>query len=251
MPSSINYPPPPTLLPSLSSLPCLSSWSGVWFNLWCRGCHLKAKHTVRRHFTKSRQLGFSSRVLRNVFWAMPLSIIPFYVLSFCCLLFVWYLEVLRLCEIPSSVTPFCLLAWCLFMSCLSVVCFLCDTFLNLWIPRSIRNKLLWALRYASVSLRCRHRVCTVLKSPWILGEVLEKSLNSIFPWKVVEFSPTLNVLMLFAWPRENINHSSENLKVIYIKYSMFCAIINYQFETSGLKNVEKLAKQTVQALKSY
>ena len=65
--------------------------------------------------------------------------------------------------------------------------------------------------------------------------------------------PEKNVLMLFAWPRENINHSTENLKVIYIKYSMFYAIItgNYQFETSGLKNVEKLAKQTVQALKSY
>ena len=65
--------------------------------------------------------------------------------------------------------------------------------------------------------------------------------------------PEKNVLMLFAWPRENINHSSENLKVIYIKYSMFYAIINLinQFETSGLKNVEKLAKQTVQALKSY
>ena len=29
---------------------------------------------------------------------------------------------------------------------------------------------------------------------------------------------------------------------------MFYAIINYQFKTSGLKNVEKLAKQTVQAL---
>ena len=54
--------------------------------------------------------------------------------------------------------------------------------------------------------------------------------------------------MLFGCPRQNINHSSENLKVIYIKYSMFYAIINYQFKTSGLKNVEKLAKQTVQAL---
>ena len=31
------------------------------------------------------------------------------------------------------------------------------------------------------------RVRTVLKSPWILGEVLEKSLNSIFPWKVLKF----------------------------------------------------------------
>ena len=57
--------------------------------------------------------------------------------------------------------------------------------------------------------------------------------------------------MLFGRPGQNINHSSENLKVIYIKYSMFYAIINYQFKTSGLKNVEKLAKQTVQALKSY
>ena len=32
---------------------------------------------------------------------------------------------------------------------------------------------------------------------------------------------------------------------------MFYAIINYQFKTSKLKNVEKLVKQTVQALKSY
>ena len=178
-------------------MPSLSSWSGVWFKLWCRGCYLKVKHTGRRHLTKSRQWEFSSWVLRNVFWAMPFSIMPFYVLSFCCLLFVWCLEVLHLCEIPSSVTPFCLLALCLFMSCLSVVCFLCDTskcytflcdtFLNLWILRSIRNKLLWALRYANVSLRCRHRVCTVLKSPWIVGEVLENSLNSIFPWKVLKF----------------------------------------------------------------
>ena len=57
--------------------------------------------------------------------------------------------------------------------------------------------------------------------------------------------------MLFGCPRQNINHSSENLRVIYIKCSMFYAIINYQFKTSGLKNVEKLMKQTVQALKPY
>ena len=31
---------------------------------------------------------------------------------------------------------------------------------------------------------------------------------------------------------------------------MFYAVINYQFKTSVLKNVEKLVKQTVQALKS-
>ena len=32
---------------------------------------------------------------------------------------------------------------------------------------------------------------------------------------------------------------------------MFYAIINYQFKTSELKNVEKLVTQTVQALKPY
>ena len=38
---------------------------------------------------------------------------------------------------------------------------------------------------------------------------------------------------------------------IYIKCSMFYAIINYQFKRSELKNVEKLVKETIQALKSY
>ena len=57
--------------------------------------------------------------------------------------------------------------------------------------------------------------------------------------------------MLFGCARQNINHGSENLKVIYIKCSMFYAIINYQFKTSELKSVENLVKQTVQALKSY
>ena len=75
--------------------------------------------------------------------------------------------------------------------------------------------------------------------------------------EVLEVSSTLNVvawkvfLMLFDCLRQNINHSSENLKVIYIKCSMFYSIINYQFKSSELKNVEKLVKQTVQALKSY
>ena len=32
-----------------------------------------------------------------------------------------------------------------------------------------------------------NRVLTVLKIPWILRRVLEKSLNSIFPWKVLKF----------------------------------------------------------------
>ena len=49
--------------------------------------------------------------------------------------------------------------------------------------------------------------------------------------------------MLFACPRQNINHRSENLKVIYLNCSVFYAIINYQFKRSELKNVEKLVKQ--------
>ena len=48
-----------------------------------------------------------------------------------------------------------------------------------------------------------------------------------------------------------MNHSSENLKVIYTKCSMFYAIINYQFKTSELKNVEKLLKQTIQASRPH
>ena len=56
-------------------------------------------------------------------------------------------------------------------------------------------------------------------------------------------------MMLCVCLRQNVNHSSENLMVIYIKCSMFYAIINYQVKTSELKHVEKLVKQTVQALK--
>ena len=33
-------------------------------------------------------------------------------------------------------------------------------------------------------------------------------------------------MTLFSCPRQNINHSSENVKVIYIKRSMFYAIVN-------------------------
>ena len=48
-----------------------------------------------------------------------------------------------------------------------------------------------------------------------------------------------------------MNHNSEHLKVIYTNCSMFYAIINYQFKRSELKNVEKMVKQTVQALEPY
>ena len=48
-----------------------------------------------------------------------------------------------------------------------------------------------------------------------------------------------------------MNQNSEHLKVIYTKCSMFYAIIDYQFKRSELKNVEKLVKQTFQALQPY
>ena len=90
-----------------------------------------------------------------------------------------------------------------------------------------------------------HRVHAVLKSPWILGKswkspwipfFLETSLNfCASPWKVLEFSSTLNVV---AWKdffdafwlskTEYKSLSSESLKVIYIKCSMFYAIINWK-----------------------
>ena len=54
--------------------------------------------------------------------------------------------------------------------------------------------------------------------------------------------------MLFGCLRQNTNRSSENLKVIYIRCLMYYAIINYQFNTGELQNVQKLVKQTLQAL---
>ena len=67
-------------------------------------------------------------------------------------------------------------------------------------------------------ISCSIRVRTVLKSPSILREVLEKSLNFLELWM---YWPRKSFLMLFGCPRQNINHSSENFKVIYIKCSMF------------------------------
>ena len=75
------------------------------------------------------------------------------------------------------------------------------------------------------------------------------------PWKVLEFSSTLNVVawkffwICFGCRWQNINHSSEFLMVTYIKGFLLYAIANYQFKTSELTNVEKVVKQTVQAFK--
>ena len=75
-------------------------------------------------------------------------------------------------------------------------------------------------------------------------QVLEKSLNFFSTLNAVAWKVFFDAFWL---SKTNINHGSENLKVIYIK----CTIINYQFKTSELKNVEKLVKQTVQALKPF
>ena len=49
--------------------------------------------------------------------------------------------------------------------------------------------------------------------------------------------------MLFGCQRSNTDHSSEKLKAIYTKRFLFYLIINYQFKTSELKNVEKLMEE--------
>ena len=52
----------------------------------------------------------------------------------------------------------------------------------------------------------------------------------------------------FWFSIQNINHSSETFKVLYIKRFLFYARINHNFETSELKNIEKLVEKTVQGL---
>ena len=47
------------------------------------------------------------------------------------------------------------------------------------------------------------------------------------------------------------NNNNNNGIYIGLKSALFYAIINYQFQTGELKNVERLEKQKVQALKSY
>ena len=59
-------------------------------------------------------------------------------------------------------------------------------------------------------------------------------------------------MFLVVQDRIIINHMLREFKgYLHKDCSMFCAIIYYQFTTSELKNVEKLVKQTVKALKSY
>ena len=55
-------------------------------------------------------------------------------------------------------------------------------------------------------------------------------------------------LMLFGFPRQNKDHTSEKFKVIYLKRFLFYTRIKYYFETSELKNMAKVVEETVQAL---
>ena len=112
-------------------------------------------------------------------------------------------------------------------------------------------------RLPFVSKIVYNRAHTVLKSPWNLEEVLEKSLNfCASTWKVLDFSSTLNVVawreffLLFGCPRQNINHSSVNLMVIYINCSMFYAIIKLSilFKASELKEVGEANSSSLKVL---
>ena len=76
---------------------------------------------------------------------------------------------------------------------------------------------------------------------------LEKSLNFFY----LECGGLERLFDALWLSKTEYKHSSENLKVIYVKCSMFYEISNYQLKTSELKTVDKMVKQTVQAFKSY
>ena len=86
-------------------------------------------------------------------------------------------------------------------------------------------------------------------SPWKVLKFLFKSLKSSWIFFNFQCNVLESVFNAFGCSRQNINHSSENLKVIYVKLSLFYAIIIIH-KTSELKNVEKVVKQVFQALKS-
>ena len=82
--------------------------------------------------------------------------------------------------------------------------------------------------------------------------------NNFGPWKVLEKRFQFSVRTLVSWkvflslfgcPIQNIIHSSETLKVIFITRFLFYAIINILRQVSW-KKVEKLVEQTVQPLES-
>ena len=57
--------------------------------------------------------------------------------------------------------------------------------------------------------------------------------------------------MLLGCPKQNVNHTSDKVKVIYIKQFLFYVRINYRFKTSEMKNVGKLVEKTVEASRSW
>ena len=62
------------------------------------------------------------------------------------------------------------------------------TKMNILLTMSNKEEMLHELINWSGDRKCFDRVCTVLKSPWILGEVLEKSLNFCASlWKALNF----------------------------------------------------------------
>ena len=86
-------------------------------------------------------------------------------------------------------------------------------------------------------------------------KVLVKSLNFIFPWKVLEFLSTFSGLesVLNAFWLSKLREVKGDLHVQRFLFYLIVTWCNYQFKTSELimKNVEKLMVQlTVQALNS-
>ena len=82
---------------------------------------------------------------------------------------------------------------------------------------------------ADFTTTAQDRVHTVL-----IPFFLEKSLNfCASPWKVLDFSSPLNVgawkVFFIAFWLSNMSHSSQKLKVIYIKRFLFYVRIEYQY----------------------
>ena len=89
---------------------------------------------------------------------------------------------------------------------------------------------------------CRLR--SVLKSPWILGEVLKKSLNfHASPWNVLEFSSPLNVVawkVLFDafWLSKTGCESSISCSRFYICYMH---VVTWKLSLEGMLSLNRLS----------
>ena len=128
---------------------------------------------------------------------------------------------LRLCFLPEEKQPICnlwgeyfLLNFCIINSVILK---------SFQTPHFHIVRLTWQ---AELHWSCSVSLSLEFKSPWILGQVLKKSLNSIFPWKVLE-----------NWG--------------FVFFNAFWQVKWIKFWISEMKNVENLVEQSVQVLSEW